>query len=84
VVLSFGKPLIVTNVGGLPEFVKDANFVVEPNNPRSLSDKLLTALRDDNLIKKLSADSTSLAEEYSWDKVAQQTIHAYQYILKEE
>lgn len=84
VVLSFGKPLIVTNVGGLPEFVKDANFVVEPNNPRSLSDKLLTALRDDNLIKKLSADSISLAEEYSWDKVAQQTIHAYQYILKEE
>ena len=81
VALAFEKPLIVTDVGGLPELVKDKNFVVEPNNPRALAEKILLALGDDELLKKLSEDSRDLAEEYSWDKIAEKTIEVYRCVL---
>lgn len=81
VALAFEKPLIVTDVGGLPELVKDKNFVVEPNNPRALAEKILLALGDDELLKKLSEDSRDLAEEYSWDKIAEKTVEVYRCVL---
>jgi Glycosyltransferase len=75
--LSFGKPLVVTNVGGLSDLVKDKRFVVEPNNPIALADKMLLVLNDETLVKQLSNDSRNLAEEYSWSKVAKITIESY-------
>ena len=82
--LAFEKPLIVTDVGGLPELVKDKKFVVEQNNPRELAEKILVALGDDELLKKLSADSRNLAEEYSWDKVAEKTVGLYRCVLSDQ
>ena len=82
--LAFEKPLIVTDVGGLPELVKDRNFVVEQNNPRELAEKILVALGDDELLKKLSVDSRDLAEEYSWDKVAEMTVGLYKCVMDGE
>lgn len=79
--LAFEKPLIVTDVGGLPELVKDKNFVVEPNNPRALAEKILLALGDDELLKKLSEDPRDLAEEYSWDTIAEKTVRLYRCVL---
>ena len=81
VALAFEKPLIVTDVGGLPELVKDKNFVVEPNNPRALAEEILLVLGDDELLKKLSEDSRDLAEEYSWDKIAEKTMELYKFVL---
>ncbi len=39
VAYGFNKPVLVTNVGGLSEFVKDGTtgFVVEPDNPQNIS-----------------------------------------------
>ena len=82
VALAFEKPLIVTNVGGLPELVKDKNFVIEPNNPRALAEKILLALGDDELLKKLSDDSRGLAEEYSWDKISEETVGLYKFVIE--
>lgn len=82
--LAFEKPLIVTDVGGLPELVKDKKFVVEQNNPRALAEKILLALGDDELLKKLSADSRDLAEEYSWDKVGEKTVGLYRCVIRGE
>jgi glycosyltransferase involved in cell wall biosynthesis len=84
VALAFEKPLIVTDVGGLPELVKDKNFVVEPNNPRELAEKILLVLSDDELLKKLSEDSRDLAEEYSWDKIAEKTVGLYRCVIRGE
>lgn len=82
--LAFEKPLIVTDVGGLPELVKDRNFVVEQNNPRELAEKILLALGDEELLKKLSGDSRDLAEEYSWDKVGDKTVELYKFVMRGE
>jgi glycosyltransferase involved in cell wall biosynthesis len=82
--LAFEKPSIVTDVGGLSELMKDKDFVVEQNNPRMLAEKILLALGDDELLKKLSADSRDLAEEYSWDKVGEKTMRLYRCVLSDQ
>ncbi|WP_410508129.1 glycosyltransferase family 4 protein [Methanosarcina hadiensis] len=81
VTLSFGKPLIVSNVGGLSDFVKDKNFAVEPNNSNLLAAKIIAVLADDSLIDKLSRDSRDLSEEYSWDRISEATVEQYRHAL---
>jgi len=75
--LSFNKPMIVTDVGGLPEYVKDKRVVSNPNNVEELSQKIISVLNDETLLKKLSKDSKELSKELSWDKIAEKTIKAY-------
>ncbi len=75
--LSFNKPMIVTEVGGLPEYVKDERVISHPNNAEELSQKIISVLNDETLLKKLSKDSVELSKELSWDKIANTTIEAY-------
>ena len=75
--LSFKKPMLVTDVGGLPEYVKDKRVVSNPNNVEELSQKIISVLNDEILLKKLSKDSEELSKELSWNKIAEKTIKAY-------
>ena len=75
--LSFNNPMIVTDVGGLPEYVKDERVISHPNNVEELSQKIISVLNDETLLKKLSKDSEELSKELSWDKIADTTIEAY-------
>jgi len=75
--LPFSKPLIVTNVGGLPDFVKDEHAVAIANDPTDLANKLTRILSDEGLLAKLGKDSQDIAGEYGWDKIAQRTIQVY-------
>ena len=75
--LSFKKPIIVTDVGGLPEYVKDKRAISTPDNPHELAQKIIFALDDESLLKKLSEDSEELSKELSWDKIADTTIDVY-------
>lgn len=79
--LTFKKPMIVTSVGGLNEYVKDEKVIVKPNDILDLSNKIISVLRDDALLEKLSKDSEMLAEELSWDNIADKTIEIYKQII---
>ncbi|MCX8010477.1 MAG: glycosyltransferase, partial [Ignavibacteria bacterium] len=39
----FNRPVVVTNVGGLPELVEEGKtgFIVEPNNPQALAEGIM-------------------------------------------
>jgi len=76
-VLPFKKPIIVTNVGGLSEYVKDNIAISKPENVKELSKKIITVLNNKSLLNKLSKDSEELAKELSWDKIADKTIEIY-------
>ena len=76
--LSFQKPLIVSDVGGLPEYVKDKRMIISPGDAEQLSSRITTVLNDPELLNKLSKDSEELAKELNWDKIADATIAVYQ------
>lgn len=63
----FEKPMVVTNVGGLPEVVPDGKvgFVAEPN-PRSIADAILKFF-EPNSIPELHANILQEKKKYSWE-----------------
>ena len=85
VAFSFGKPVVVTNVGSLPELVKNGKegLVVPPRDPKALADAIIKILEDDKLRKKMSRNALKKAEELSWDKIAKKHIKVYEEVIAE-
>ena len=79
--LPYKKPMIVSDVGGLPEYVKDDRAIVEPNNVQDLSEKIIKILKNQDLQYKLSEDSKYLINDLSWDKISDETIKVYQSLI---
>ena len=77
---AFGKPVVATRVGSIPETVDHGvnGFVVEPRDSRALAKAIVTLLTDPALKQRLSDDARRKADnELSWDRVA--TMHADAY-----
>lgn len=70
VAYGFELPVIVTNVGGLPEVVKDGEtgYVVPACNPSELA-KAVNRYLDENKQAEFRANVIAEAERFSWDRV---------------
>ena len=79
--LTFKKALVVTNTGGLPDFVRDKKAIAEPGDVEDLARVILTVLQDEQLLDKLSRDSGEIAEACSWDRVGERTLRLYEGLL---
>lgn len=69
----FGRPVIATNVGGLPDAVEDgkSGFLVEPNNPKQLANKIMMFINNPDLTQSMGAYAKHLSEtRFSWNTVA--------------
>lgn len=78
---SFKKPVVVTNVGAIPEIVDDevTGFVVPPRNPEALAEAIVKLLKDDDLKKQMGENAyRKLKTDLSWDKIAEKTIEIYE------
>ncbi len=72
VAYAFGKPVITTNVGELSTHVQAGEtwFVVEPNNPQQLAEKIILLLEDTTLVTTLWAHAFSYAQSHlSWTPI---------------
>ncbi|MEO0224874.1 MAG: glycosyltransferase family 4 protein [candidate division WOR-3 bacterium] len=76
-----GKPVIATNVGGIPDFVKDGEngFIVEYGDVKNLAKKIEKLLTDKNTYLRLSTNAKITAEKFRWEKI----IDEYEEIYKE-
>jgi glycosyltransferase involved in cell wall biosynthesis len=79
----YGRPQVVTDVGGLPELVADGSgLVVPPGDPDRLAEALVSILSDRGLAERLAAAAVdSATREGSWDAVAARTLEAYERYL---
>ncbi len=67
------KPVVATNVGGIPELMKDGEtgFLVEKGNHESLIEKLSMLLNDQKKAKQMGVAGRKFVENnFSWDKIA--------------
>ncbi len=79
--LSRGLPIIVSDVGGLPDLVEDARAVVPANDPAALAEALCAVLADDTLRAKLAAEAKRQAAKLDWGIIAQDTTKLYRDLL---
>lgn len=80
--MASGKPVIGSSVGGIPEVIGDCGLIVEPGNPKKLSDAVITLLDDEKLREKLGKKGRKMVEEkYSWDIVGKNIINVYKGVI---
>jgi len=80
VAYTFGKPVVATTVGGLPEMVENGRtgLLVPPRDERALADAIVRLLRDRDLRHQLGDNGKrKINTECSPDAVARQTLAAY-------
>jgi glycosyltransferase involved in cell wall biosynthesis len=84
---TFGKPVVVTNVGSLPEVVDDGKtgFIVPPKDSKALADALVTLLKDEKLRRKMVKNAYKKASiDFSWERIAEMTIEVYRTAIEEK
>jgi glycosyltransferase involved in cell wall biosynthesis len=80
-----GKPVIVSNIGGLPEVVIDnhTGFMVPPNNPQVLAEKIEVLVIDKKTRLQFGENGRRFVEEqYNYDKITDYIVSIYESALK--
>jgi len=82
--IGFGKPVVVSNVGGFSELAAvGAARLVPPDDPQALAAALSELLHDPAAREQLAAGARAAADgPYSWDRAAQQTLELYSDIAR--
>jgi glycosyltransferase involved in cell wall biosynthesis len=84
--LAFGKPVVATRVGGLPEYVQDGEtgLLVEAGRPDDLAGSLATLLGDSSRLttmrRRIEAGATGLP---SWNDIALRYVEVYERAVRE-
>jgi glycosyltransferase involved in cell wall biosynthesis len=76
----FKKPIVVTNVGGLDEYVKDERAIAKAEDEKDLADKVINIINNNSVLSKLSKDSEELTKVLSWDNISEKTIKVYDFV----
>jgi len=68
------KPVIATNVGGIPELMEDqkTGFLVEKGNSEDLIEKILLLINDQHKARQMGLEGRKFVEKkFSWEKVGE-------------
>ena len=71
------KPVIATNVGGIPELMKngETGFLMDKQNSLQIIEKLSILLNDEKKAKSMGEQGRKFVEEnFAWEKIAQDFI----------
>ena len=83
--LSYGKPVVSSNVGGISEIViNDQNGYVIDNDDIIFAEKIKYILENDEIYKKFSENSKKVFSEYlTLEKMVNEYTHIYQNIMQQ-
>lgn len=82
---SCGKPVVVSNVGGLPEVVEDgiSGFVVPPRDPRKTAEAIEKLVLDKSLRGQIGRNGRERVNKlYNWEDNVKQMINIYGELIK--
>ncbi len=79
--ISFRKPMIVSDVGGLPELVVDRRYVVAAKNPAALARTIVNCMQNSDQFAQMSAGAGTIAAKMAWPAIAKKTWNVYKNVL---
>jgi glycosyltransferase involved in cell wall biosynthesis len=83
--MAASKPVVATNVGGIPEVVEDGKtgILVPPKNPAALANAIIKLLKNPGLRKQMGEAGRKRAEEYfTMEKMVKEYEDVYDEIIK--
>jgi glycosyltransferase involved in cell wall biosynthesis len=84
--MAAGLPLVVSNVGAIPEFVKDGmnGFVIEPGDVNALAEKIILLAKDPELRKQMGQRNLELVRKnYDMPIIAEKVHQLYKELLQD-
>jgi glycosyltransferase involved in cell wall biosynthesis len=84
VAYAFGKPVVATNVGGIPDVVDhgETGYLVPPRDKVRLAEAVITLLKDRQLRENMGCKALEKAQtQMSWSNIAAQTLEVYHQAL---
>jgi len=81
--MACGTPVIASEVGGLAYLVRDGEtgFTIPAEEPDTLCEKLSWLLNDDDLHARMSGQAAQYAQDYAWEKIANQIVGEYKKLI---
>lgn len=82
--MACGTPVVGSNVGGIKYSVQDkkSGFLVEPNNPEGLADRLADILKNKKIANLFRENSIKWVNaQFTWEKVAGQASKLYERVI---
>jgi glycosyltransferase involved in cell wall biosynthesis len=84
VALGLGRPIVGTNVGGLPDLVEEGvnGTLVAPGSSAALSQAIIRMLGDREQLERMGERARAVFQaRYSWARTANQTLQLYRRLL---
>jgi len=81
--MACGVPIVSTKLGGIPDVVESGKngLLAEPGDEKSLADALIYLLENEDTAKKMGNYGKQKVQDYSWEKIAEQTEEVYKKLL---
>ena len=80
--MAYGKSIVTTKVGGVPEVVGNCALLVPPDQPRSLTKGLIGVLRNRELAKNLSNKARERVRIFNWDLIVERYSQLYKKLMR--
>ena len=75
--MAVGLPVVASDSSCLPEIYGEAAVYFDPLNVEEIAQRIMEVIQDDNLKQKLIKSGLEKVGQYSWTKMAKQTIDIY-------
>lgn len=71
--MAMGKPVISTEVDGIPELLEDGRgFVVKPNNDKDLVEKIMFSIQNRDLVRSIGSKAAAYMQTYpKWSDISE-------------
>lgn len=80
--MACGKPIVASDVGGIPEQLGYRDSLVPEKNLKILAKKIIELLENDELSNALSKRNRKRAKEFDWSKVAREYLKVYYEVIR--
>ena len=83
--LSLGNIIVASNIGGIPELIEHGSngFLVPPNDPKMLSDQILKALNENEMLLKIKSNAIKSSKEFDIDKMVKKYKFCYEGVIND-
>ena len=79
-------PIVASKIGGVPDVVKDGRngLLVPQGDSEALADAIIYLLENEDIRERMGKNGRKKVENYSWEKIAEETERLYEVVLSGE